>query len=40
MKVLEILAGSVIAVASMLILLVGSVFALGSIGRYIKAKSM
>ena len=40
MKALEILAGSVIAVASMLILLVGSVFALGSLGKLIKSKSM
>jgi len=40
MKVLEILAGAVIAVASMLILLVGSAFALGSLGKLIKAKSM
>jgi hypothetical protein len=40
MRVLEALAGAIVAVCSVLILLVGSVFALGSIGRYMKAKSM
>jgi hypothetical protein len=40
MRVLEFLAGVVIAVLSLLILLVGSIFALGSIGRYLKVRSM
>jgi hypothetical protein len=40
MKVLEAIAGSVIAVLSMFILLAGSLVAVGSIGRYIKAKNM
>jgi hypothetical protein len=40
MKVLEVLGGAVVAVCSVIILAVGSVFALGSIGRYMKAKSM
>ncbi len=40
MRVLETLAGAVVAVISVFILMAGSLFALGSIGRYIKAKSM
>jgi hypothetical protein len=40
MKFLEILAGAVIAFLSAFILLVGSLFALGSIGKYIKNKNM
>jgi hypothetical protein len=40
MKVLEVLAGAVIAVLTVLILIVGSVFAVGSIGRYLKGKTM
>jgi hypothetical protein len=40
MKVLETLAGAVVAVVSVFILLAGSLFALGSIGKYMKAKSM
>ena len=40
MKVLETLAGAVIAVLSVLILLVGSLFAVGSMGKYIRNKAM
>ncbi len=40
MRILETLAGAVVAVISVFILMAGSLFALGSIGRYIKAKSM
>jgi hypothetical protein len=40
MKVLEFLAGLVIALLSTIILLFGMMFAVGSMGRYIKAKSM
>jgi hypothetical protein len=40
MKVLETLAGAVIAFLSLLILLVGMVFAVGSMGKYIHNKNM
>ena len=40
MRVLETLAGAVIAVFSVVILLVGSIFAVGSMGKYIRNKSM
>jgi hypothetical protein len=40
MKFLEAVAGALVALLSLLILLVGSVFALGSIGKYIRAKNM
>jgi hypothetical protein len=40
MKVLETLAGAVLAVFSVLILLVGMLFAVGSMGKYIRNKSM
>jgi hypothetical protein len=40
MKVLETLAGAVIAVFSAVILLVGMLFAVGSMGKYIRNKSM
>ncbi|HEX3447266.1 MAG TPA: hypothetical protein VHS97_03380 [Isosphaeraceae bacterium] len=40
MKVLETLAGAVIAVLSVVILLVGSIFALGSMGKYMRNKAM
>ncbi len=40
MKILEAVAGAAIALVSVLILLVGSVFALGSIGKYVRNKNM
>ena len=40
MKPLEFLGGVVLGGVSLLVLLVGSLFAFGSIGRYLKAKSM
>jgi hypothetical protein len=40
MKVLEVIGGVVLGSVSLLILLVGAIFAFGSIGRYLKAKSM
>jgi len=40
MKVLEFLGGAVIGLLSSLILVAGSIFALGSIGRYMKVKNM
>ncbi len=40
MRILETLAGAVVAVITVFILIAGSLFALGSIGRYIKAKSI
>ena len=40
MKVLETLAGAVIAVFSVLILLVGMLFAVGSMGKYFRNKAM
>jgi hypothetical protein len=40
MRILETLAGAVVAVLSVFILAVGSLFALGSMGRYIRAKNM
>jgi hypothetical protein len=40
MKVLETLAGAVIAFLSLLILLVGMVFAVGSMGKYIHSKNI
>jgi hypothetical protein len=40
MKVLETLAGAVIAVLSAVILLVGMLFAVGSMGKYMRNKSM
>ena len=40
MKVLETLAGAVIAVFTVLILLVGMLFAVGSMGKYIRNNSM
>jgi hypothetical protein len=40
MKVLDTLAGAVIAVFSVLILLVGTLFAVGSMGKYIRNKNM
>jgi hypothetical protein len=40
MRVLEWLAGFLLGLVSLLILLVGSLVAFGSIGRYLKAKSM
>jgi hypothetical protein len=40
MKFLEAIAGGVIALFTAFVLLVGSAFALGSIGRYIRARNM
>jgi hypothetical protein len=40
MKVLEWLAGAVLAVFSVLILLVGMLFAVGSMGKYLRNKAM
>ncbi|AGA28686.1 hypothetical protein [Singulisphaera acidiphila] len=40
MKVLEVFAGLAIGVVTLLILVVGSLFAVGSMGKYIKNKSM
>jgi hypothetical protein len=40
MKFLAVLAGAVIALFSVFILLVGSLFTLGSMGKYIRAKNM
>jgi hypothetical protein len=40
MRVLEFLGGVVIGIVSMLILVVGALFTLGSMGRYMKIKSM
>ncbi len=40
MKVLESIGGVVVGVVTLLILAVGALFAVGSIGRYLKAKSM
>jgi hypothetical protein len=40
MRVLEAIVGFAIGVVSMLILVVGGIFAFGSIGRYLKARSM
>ncbi len=39
-KYLETIAGVVVGVISLLILLVGALFAVGSFGRYLKARSM
>ncbi len=40
MKALEILAGSLIGLASVLILMLGMLLALGSMSRYMKARNM
>lgn len=40
MKILETLAGAVIAVLTVVILLVGSIFAVGSMGKYVRNKSI
>ena len=40
MRVLETLAGAVVAVLSVFILLVGSIFAVGSMGKYVRNKTM
>jgi hypothetical protein len=40
MKVLETLAGVVVAVLSVLVLLVGMLFAVGSMGKYMRNKAM
>jgi hypothetical protein len=40
MKALESLGGLALGVASLLVLVVGSIFAFGSVGRYLKAKGM
>ncbi len=40
MRVLETLAGSVIAVLSVFILLGGMLFSVGSMGKYIRNKAM
>jgi hypothetical protein len=40
MRVLEVIAGSVIAVGTLLILLVGGLFAFGSMGKYVRNKTM
>jgi hypothetical protein len=40
MKILETLAGSLIALLSVFILLVGMLFAVGSMGKYIRNKAM
>lgn len=40
MRVLETLAGAVVAVLSVFILLVGSIFAVGSMGKYVRNKAM
>jgi hypothetical protein len=40
MRFLETLAGAVIALFSLLILLVGMVFAVGSMGKYMRNKAM
>jgi hypothetical protein len=38
--VLEDIAGFILGLLSLLILFVGSIFAVGSVSRYLKAKSM
>jgi len=40
MRALEFLGGVVLGTASLLVLLVGCIFAVGSMGRYLKTKSM
>ncbi len=40
MKYVESIGGVVVGVVTLLILAVGALFAVGSIGRYLKAKSM
>lgn len=40
MKLLETLAGSVIALFTVLILLVGTLFTVGSMGKYLRNKAM
>jgi hypothetical protein len=40
MKILETIAGAVVAALSVFILLIGSLFAVGSMGKYIRNKSM
>jgi hypothetical protein len=40
MKVLETIAGAVLAVFSVVILLVGTLFAVGSMGKYMRNKAM
>ena len=40
MKILETLAGAVIALFSVLILLLGMLFAVGSMGKYMRNKAM
>jgi hypothetical protein len=40
MKILETLAGAVIALFSVLILLLGMLFAVGSMGKYLRNKAM
>jgi hypothetical protein len=40
MKALEVLGGVALGLVTLLVVGVGSLFAFGSIGRYMKAKSM
>jgi len=40
MKALEVIGGVVLGSVSLLILVVGAIFAFGSMGRYLKTKSM
>ncbi len=40
MKILEVLAGAAIGLVSLVILGVGTIFAFGSMGRYIHNKNM
>lgn len=40
MKVLEVIAGILLGGVSLLVLLVGTLFAYGSLGRYLRAKAM
>jgi len=40
MRALETIGGFLLGIVSVLILVVGSLFAVGSIGRYLKTKNM
>ena len=40
MRVLEAIAGFLIALVTLLILVVGGIFAFGSMGRYVRNKNM
>ncbi|WP_406699279.1 hypothetical protein V5E97_10415 [Singulisphaera sp. Ch08] len=40
MKVLEVLAGLALGMVTLVILVVGSLFAVGSMGQYVRNKSM